>query len=252
VNVVVDQLLTNYQLSGSGEDKLILLLHGWGDAAKGLAALQKELSHKYRVLTPDLPGFGGTQAPAEAWDLDNYAQYLQNLLKKLGLDQPYAVIGHSNGGALAIRSISLGKLQPTKLILLAASGSRAKNSSKRLLLNIIAKAGNLATIWMPARYRQALRKSLYGAAGSDMLVAPQLQNTFKKIVRQDVQADAAALNIPTLLIYAAVDKAVPLTDGQNYQSLIKNSRLEVIQAAGHFLHLDQPAEVNKLIEDFLA
>jgi pimeloyl-ACP methyl ester carboxylesterase len=249
VNIVVDNLLTNYKLSGKG--KLVLLLHGWGDSAKGLAGLQKELSDGYQVLSLDLPGFGATQMPEGVWDLDDYSRFIASALDKLELSQPYVVIGHSNGGALAIRAVSMQLLQPRKIILLAAAGVRTNSQFKRLFLKIIAKTGNIATIWMPERYRQGLRKSLYGAAGSDMLVAPHMQDTFKRTVRQDVQGDAAAIDVPALLIYAADDKAIPLADGRQYHSLIKGSQLEIIQHAGHFVYVDQPEKVTKLIEDFL-
>lgn len=249
MNIVVDNLLTNYKLSGKG--KLVLLLHGWGDTLEGLAGLQEQLSAKYQVLALDLPGFGGTQAPDGIWNLDDYARFVPSALEKLGLNQPYAVIGHSNGGALAIRAAALRLLQPKKMVLLAAAGIRTHNGGRRFLLKIIAKTGNIATLWMPQRYRRALRKSLYGVAGSDMLAVPHMQETFRRTVRQDVQSDAAAISIQTLLVYAADDKAVPLSDGERYQQLIKNSRLEVIEHAGHFLHLEHPEEVTKLIQDFL-
>jgi pimeloyl-ACP methyl ester carboxylesterase len=249
VNIVVDNLLTNYKLAGKG--RLVLLLHGWGDSSAGVAKLQEDLSAGYQVLALDLPGFGGTQAPAAAWDLDDYSRFVAGALEKLELKQPYAVIGHSNGGALAVRAVSMGVLKPRKLVLLAASGVRTNSQAKRLFLKIVAKTGNAATLWMPERYRRGLRKSLYGAAGSDMLVAPHLQVTFKKTVRQDVQGDAASIDTPTLLIYAAEDKAIPLADGRQYRDLIRGSRLEVIPEAGHFLHTDQPEKVAALIREFL-
>lgn len=252
MNIVVDNLLTAYDSSGKDKDRLVLLLHGWGDSAKGLAKLRKDLSDKYRVLALDLPGFGATEAPKTVWDLDDYARFVNAFLKKLDLDQPYAVIGHSNGGALAIRAISLGQLQPKKLVLLAASGVRTNNATKRFFLKIVAKTGNIATLWMPERYRRGLRKSLYGAAGSDMLVMPHLQDTFKKTVRQDVQGDAAALDVPTLLVYAADDRAIPVADGRQYHDLIQGSRLEIIPGAGHFVHNDEPERVAGLIKEFLA
>jgi pimeloyl-ACP methyl ester carboxylesterase len=250
VHIVIDGLLTQYKLAGKG--KLVLLLHGWGDTSQGLAGLQTGLAKQYRVLALDLPGFGQTQAPETAWNLDDYAHFIKHFLGKLELKQPYAVIGHSNGGALAIRSVGLQALKPEKLVLLAASGIRTGGGAKRFILKVIAKTGDIATIWLPERYRQSLRQSLYGAAGSDMLVVPQLQETFKQTVRQDVRADAAAITVPTLLIYGADDRAVPPADGQTYQQLIKNSRLEIIEHAGHFVHTDQPAEVESLVEEFLA
>lgn len=213
--------------------------------------LAKTLAKDYQVLSVDLPGFGKTEAPKEVWDLDNYSEFLESLLKKLGLHDLYAVVGHSNGGAIAIRAINLGKLKPKKLVLLSAAGIRSGQTLKRVVLKIIAKTGNIATIWMPERNRRALRESLYGAAGSDMLVVPGLQETFKKSVRQDVQADAAKLTLPTLLIFAQGDKAVPVSDGRSYNRLIKKSKLEVLGDSGHFVHHDQPAETLRLIKEFL-
>jgi pimeloyl-ACP methyl ester carboxylesterase len=249
MQIVIDDLLVHYNLSGKG--KLLLLLHGWGDSATGLASLHKRLAAKYQVLSPDLPGFGNSQAPNAVWDLDNYADFLQALLDKLEFKQLYAVIGHSNGGALAVRAVSLGRLKPHKLVLLAAAGVRTNNQLKRLFLKIIAKTGNIATLWLPERQRQNLRKSLYGVAGSDMLTVPELQDTFKKTVRQDIQADAVTIDVPTLLVFAANDDAIPVADGRQYKQLIKNSRLEIINDAGHFVHLDKPAEVESLVEEFL-
>lgn len=241
--------MTNYQLTGKG--KLVLVLHGWGDSANGLANLTRSLAEQYQVLSIDLPGFGGTQAPKDVWNLDDYAGFVNKFLTKVDLKQPYAVIGHSNGGALAIRAISLNQLKPSKLVLMAASGIRTKQKSRRIALNIIAKTGNIATLWMPERYRQGLRKSLYTTAGSDMLIAPHLEETFKKTVRQDVQGDASGINLPTLLIYGSDDTAVPVEDGKQYSRLIKGSKLEIIDGSGHFVHLDAAQKVQDLIEEFL-
>lgn len=249
MQIVVNELLTRYETAGNG--RVVLLLHGWGDSLNGMAGLQKALAGNYQVISVDLPGFGQTQAPQAAWNLDNYAEFVAAFLKKLGVQELYAVVGHSNGGALAIRAVSLGALAPQKLVLLAAAGIRTSHGGRRLLLKIIAKAGNIATIWLPERYRRALRKSLYGVAGSDMLVAPHLQETFKITVRQDVQADAAQITLPTLLIYAEDDRAVPLLDGQKYNKLIKNSTLKVLPG-GHFVHIDNAEVVRQAVGEFLA
>lgn len=248
MQVVVNDLLTNYELAGSGQ--LLLFLHGWGDNSAGSTVLRQRLAQKYQVLAPDLPGFGKTQAPKTAWTLDDYAEFVQTLLHKLDLGQPYAVLGHSNGGAIAIRAIALDTLQPQKLILLAAAGIRSGNTARKVFLQILAKLGNIATIGLPERYRKSLRKQLYRASGSDMLVVENMQDTFKNTVKQDVQADAAEVTQPTLLIFGKTDTAVPPQMGQRYHDLIKGSELHML-SAGHFVHLDQPQQTAQLIEDFL-
>lgn len=249
MNIVVDNLLTHYELNGKG--KLLLFLHGWGDQLGGLKNLTQPLEAQYQVLAVDLPGFGDSEAPKGAWDLDNYADFLDKLLKKLDLGEPYAVIGHSNGGALAIRALSLKKLSTDKLVLLAASGVRDSQPMRRAALKTVAKTGKVATFWLPSKKRKQLRAQLYGVAGSDLLVVPGMEETFKKSVRQDVQNDAKKLNLPTMLIYARDDRAVPLEDGERYHSLIKDSKLEVVDDAAHFVHQDQPEQVLDLVKGFL-
>ena len=248
MNIVVDELLTHYEMQGSG--RTLLLLHGWGDSLVGLAGLSNSLSAKYQVVSLDLPGFGTTQPPSAVWNLGNYASFVKDFLVKLQL-KPYAVIGHSNGGALAIHAVASGEISTKKLVLLAASGIRTGHSTRRFVLKAVAKTGNVATFWLPKKTRQNLRKKLYGAAGSDLLVVEHLQETFKQTVRQDVQADAAKLQLPTLLLFADQDKAVPISDGHTYNKLIKNSHLEIISGASHFLHLDEPLKVTQEIEYFL-
>jgi len=248
MNVVVNNLLTHYEMQGDG--RIVLLLHGWGDNLKGLAGLQKSLANNFKVVSLDLPGFGATQIPAGVWGLDNYAEFVRDFLSKIAVE-PYAIVGHSNGGAMAIRGIATAQLKPERLVLLAASGIRSNQSGKRLLLKAVAKAGKVASAWLPKSSQTKLRKKLYGAAGSDLLVVEHLQETFKKIVRQDVQADASKITIPSLLIYADKDRDVPLADGQTYHRLIKNSQLQAVAGAGHFVHLDEPDRVSSLIEDFL-
>ena len=100
MQVVVNSLLTQYERMGAG--KLVLILHGWGDSSKGWLEPAKQLAKHFEVVTVDLPGFGGTQMPEKAWGLSDYAAFIEHFLKKTRL-QPYAVVGHSNGGATAIR-----------------------------------------------------------------------------------------------------------------------------------------------------
>jgi pimeloyl-ACP methyl ester carboxylesterase len=249
MQVIVDNLLIHYELRGDG--KLVILLHGWGDSSQGLESLIRTLSKQYMVLAIDLPGFGGSQAPKSVWDLDNYADFLAQTLLKLDLKNPFAIIGHSNGGAIAMHAMAQSKIMSQKLILLGTAGIRNKNTSHKLLYASIAKIGKAGTVWLPKRQKHILRKKLYGAAGSDMLLMPALEETFKKIVNQDIQIDAAKLTVPTLLIFAQNDNAVPIEDGKKLHQLIEGSKLEILQDSGHFVHLDQPEKVQRLIGEFL-
>src|SRR6185437_2487801 len=100
MQVVVDSLLTEYARVGKG--KTVVILHGWADSSKGWVAQAEKLGERFDVITVDLPGFGGTQMPDSAWGLNDYAKSVGQFLAKIRA-KPFAVIGHSNGGAIAIR-----------------------------------------------------------------------------------------------------------------------------------------------------
>lgn len=249
MQIVVNGLLTTYQQSG--EDKrLLVMLHGWGDSHQTFDVLVSHLSKTYTVVSLDLPGFGASQAPEKVWNLDDYTQFIEGFIKKLKLN-PYAFLAHSNGAALAIRGLATGVLSSEKLVVLSGAGIRDRQKMRKLGLKAIAKSGKAATFWLPSRQKQKLRKALYGAAGSDMLVAPELQETFKKTVSQDVQTDATKLKIPVLLIYGENDRATPPLYGRLYHELINDSTLEIVGGAAHFVHQDQATKVAALIEEFL-
>lgn len=250
MQVVVDSLLTEYDSFGSG--KTVLLLHGWGDDRKTFSALADALSSTFKVVSVDLPGFGKTQIPPEAWDLDSYASFLAAFLQKINAGNVYAIIGHSNGGSIAIRGLANGDLNASKLVLLASAGIRNRQNLRRGVLKVTAKVGKLVTFALPNSLKQKLRTALYQKSGSDILVSPQMQETFVRIVKQDVQQDAAQVSVPTLLIYGDKDTATPPDFGNLYDSLLSDSKLVIVKGAGHFVHHDETSHVNTLVSGFLS
>jgi pimeloyl-ACP methyl ester carboxylesterase len=249
MQVVVDDLLTAYEQSGHG--KVVLLLHGWGDKSAGLKGLQHALAADHKVIAPDLPGFGGTQSPTTVWGLDDYAQFIADFLKKLEIKDLYAVIGHSNGGAIAVRALNKEIFSTDKLVLLASAGLRDVYKGRRKTLRLITKTGKVLASPLPKSIKKKLRQKVYETVGSDMLVAEHLQETFKKVVTDDIQKDASQLSVPTLLIYGENDTATPVWFGEKLHELIDGSTLEILPNAGHFVHLDRPQQVAKAIQEFL-
>jgi pimeloyl-ACP methyl ester carboxylesterase len=250
MQAVVNGLLTSYESRGNGK-QTILLMPGWGDSLATFRGLQTELAKKFTTVSVDLPGFGASAAPQQVWGLDEYAQFVDSFLKKIGVKRPHVIIGHSNGGAVAIRGLSQNTLTTDKLVLIGSAGIRDQQKGKKTALKIIAKTGKAVTFWLPTRTKQKLRQKLYTAAGSDMFVVPHLEETFKKTVSQDVQTDAKKLTAPTLLIYGDQDTSTPPVYGEIFHNHINGSTLEVIANAGHFVHHDQPETVAKLITEFI-
>jgi len=249
MHVVVDGLLTNYQVTGRG--KTVLMLHGWGDSLQGLSQLQLKLSAEHQALSLDLPGFGGTESPKEVWGLDDYANFVKDFTKKINITNLFAVVAHSNGGAIAIRAVAEDYLQADRLVLLSSAGIRGQYKGRLKAIRYVTKTGKLLTRPLPKSTRDKLKKIVYKTVGSEALVAENLQETFKKVVSDDIRSDAKKITQPTLLIYGENDKATPIEYGRILHELMSDSTLEIIGGAGHFIHLDKPQEVFKLITDFL-
>lgn len=246
--LVVNGLLTHYRTAGQG--KTLLLLHGWGDDGSTFEQLSGLLAGEYELYSLDLPGFGKSQTPEHAWELNDYVHFTEKFIEKIN-KKPYAVIGHSNGGAMAIK-LACSNDYPEKLVLVAAAGIRKPFSVKKTMLKMGAKIMKFVTFALPLNMKQSLRRSLYKAIGSDYLVSPHLQETFKKIVAEDVTSVASQIDKPSLLIYGSNDTATPPRYGQIYAGLMKKSRLEIIEGASHFLHHEKTSQVATLIRNFLS
>ncbi len=249
MNVIVNNLLVNYTRRGIG--KPILLLHGWGDRLETFDNLVKQLEDAYELISLDLAGFGKSQAPANTWGLEDYAQQVKLFLKKIDV-QPYVIIGHSNGGAIAIEGLSTHELSAAKLILLASAGVRLPAKGRKLALGMLARSGKVATSFLPKQTRNALQQKLYKAVGSDLLVAPGMKQTFKRIVTQDIQNDAAKLSLPTIIFNGDQDDATPLSFAKILHSRIKKSELIVLPGADHFLHQSRTDEIAIKLRKFLS
>lgn len=248
MNVVVNGLMTNYQTFGRG--KAIVCLPGWADNTTSFAKLVDQLKDRYQLIVLDLPGFGGTESPPNAWSLEDYAGFVCDWLKKININNLEAIVGHSYGGAVAITALAEDHQLANKLVLLAAAGVRGKRGLRKRLLKTTAKVGKLPLYLMPASKRRKLRRNFYNAIGSNLTLLPHMEQTFKRIIGEDVRPAASQLKLPTLLIYGRRDKDTPPADGRKLQMVIENSQLSILDA-GHFLHQDEPQAVAKLIADLL-
>ena len=249
MKIVIDNLVVNYNLVKSS--KMVLLLHGWGDQASGLNNLyQYFIKNGYGVASLDLPGFGQSDNPPIDWDLKKYARFVSKFVSKLGL-KVNILIGHSNGGAIAIKIVSLGLIQPQKLILISSAGIRSQYKLRNKSLRIVAKTAKVATFVLPSNYKKKAKEVFYRVIGSDMLIKEDLIETFKNVVSEDLTLEAEKITIPTLLIYGQNDKATPVLYGQIFHQKIKNSRLEIFDNVGHFIYLEEPGRLNMMIGDFI-
>lgn len=247
--IITENIVTSYTESGSG--KVVLLLHGWGDTKETFAQLEKELSVSYTVISLDLPGFGKTGSPHGPWSLTEYVAFVKAFLDKKEITALYAVVGHSNGGAIAIKALATGAIQAERLVLLASAGIRDTAKGRKRMQWTAAKLAKYPLKVLPPAVQRQIKRRAYASIGSDIYVAEHLQESFKKIVAEDISELAKDVKAPTLLVYGSEDKATPPQFGERLQQLLPSAELKLIDNAGHFVHQEHSGDVNSLVSEFL-
>jgi pimeloyl-ACP methyl ester carboxylesterase len=249
MQVIVDDLNIGYDEYGAS-GKVLVLLHGWGANRKSMHGLAVSLSNRYKVIVPDVPGFGESGKPLTTWGLDEYAQFVMGFARKIGVAKVYGIIGHSNGGAIAIKLASIG-FDCDILVLLAASGIKSRDKGKKLAYKVLTKTGRKATSILPKTVQSKIRSKWYDHLGSEIYHAPGMEKIFKKVAGEDLVIDSAMISAKTLLIYGSEDQATPPVYGRTYHEAIDGSKLDIIEGAGHDVYHDKPNIVKPIILDFL-
>ena len=83
MEVTVKGLKVYYTVEGCGAED-VLILEGWGTNTQVYRPISAQLSQKYRVFTPDLPGFGKSEEPKENWTVGDYAAFVKEVAGKGG------------------------------------------------------------------------------------------------------------------------------------------------------------------------
>jgi pimeloyl-ACP methyl ester carboxylesterase len=250
MNIVVDSQMLNYNDIGSG--KVIILLHGWGSSLQSFSDVANELAKTYRVISIDFPGFGSSPRPHDDWHVQEYAICLQGFLEKLSL-HPHALIGHSFGGRVVLKSVGKKYIHPAKVVLIGSAGVKPVLTNRQLLLKLSAKIGKKVTS-LPVlnKLQFRLRRQLYKKVGAtDYLKANEMQAIFLNVINEDLKNDAEKITQPGLLIYGEDDHDTPVADAQKLHTAIKNSELIIVPNAGHYVHIDAYKSVIELVKDFL-
>ena len=251
MNVTVDNLTLRYETVGEGPD--ILLLHGWGSSLDAFAWLTGRLAKRYRVTALDFPGFGQSQMPPEAWDVEAYAALTLRFMQAVGLQDPI-MIGHSFGGRVIIKLCGTGRVKPQKIVLLDAAGVRHKPSFKARLRTRCFKTAKWALTRKP--WAKACAPTLekvrthFGSADYNS-APPVLRQTLVKVVNEDLTPLLPHITASTLLIYGERDTATPVAVAKLMEQAIPDAGLCVIPGAGHWAFVEQPGRVAAILDSFL-
>lgn len=245
-SIITSQQLIVYDVLNQEGRKALVFLHGWrseGLVWKDIA--EKISSQGFAVYMLDLPGFGSSPKPKNPFSVGDYADVVAEFIKKLKLNN-VILIGHSFGGRVAIKLLAMYPDSAEKLVLVDSAGVGAGKSSEASFLAKIAKP------FFKPNFMQSLKKKIYKEIGAEDYVAtPQLKETFLKVINEDLSGQLAQIDKPTLIVWGKDDKETPLESGKIINGKIKNSKLVVLENAGHFSFLDKPQEFFEEVMKFI-
>lgn len=224
----------------------VIILHGWTKTLDKWNGFIDALGKKgIKIELPKIPGL--TKNLEEIWHLEDYVNWLHNIANKE--KDKVILIGHSNGGRIALAFANQYPEKVKKLILIDSAGiyhNELPHKIKRIVFKTIAKIGKKLTS------SRSLKNILYKLAReSDYKEAdPNVKKTMINLISADLKPILSHIQIPTLIIWGAQDKITPLSDGILMNNLIKNSKLEIIKDARHSPQFTNPEKVTNLILTF--
>jgi len=259
----VDGVRLHYVEAGQGEP--VVLIHGLGASTFSFRYLIPELAQAYRVIALDLKGFGYSARPAGG-DYSQTAQaaLVEQAMARLGVERA-AVIGHSMGGAVAMRLALLAPARISRLVLVASATDHEMRRGvlpARLFRPLLPLGALLA--WHRRRVRRLwFRTAVHDPAHltPDVLEGYFRSSRMKGHMRalgallahrsRDEPLAPERIQQPALILWGEHDRWLPLARGEELARRIPNARLLPIRTAGHLPLEEQPESCNRAILAFL-
>ena len=215
----------NYEVEGEGEP--VILLHGWLTDLESMRPLTTNLVKKFKVYLVDVVGFGKSDLPEEPLNSQDFAEFLQEFMEKLKIENP-VLIGHSNGGRIIINAVGRKLVKAKKIVLIDSAGIKPHHSAPYYLKLAVFKTGKLFLNLLPntkgiKEFKERLRNKV---GSSDYKASPTvLKDTMKIILKEDVKDLLPNIDVPTLLIWGSLDTATPISDAKIMEKLIPDCRI---------------------------
>jgi pyruvate dehydrogenase E2 component (dihydrolipoamide acetyltransferase) len=255
IYIDVDGRTIRYLEAGrEDEGRPIVLIHGFGSDLNNWMFTQPGLAETHRVIALDLPGHGGSSKDVGAGDLTVLSASVVELLAALDIPKAH-LVGHSLGGAVALRMALEKPAQVASLTLISPAGfgeeidgsfitefiAAGRRRQLQPVLEKLFKNKSLVSRDMAEDLLKYKRLDGVGAALSKMAVANFADGRQKEVLRGRL---AELGKIPVQVIWGAADQIIP---ARHAEGLPPNVRTYVLPDAGHMPQMENAAQVNRLI-----
>lgn len=246
---VVDAGGSGTRVLDDGAGDPVVVLHGWGGRIEAMAPVLSCLRDSFRVVALDLPGFGESPPPPQAWGTPEYAGFVRATIAALDVGRAHFV-GHSFGAKVALHIAASHPDAVDKLVLVGSPGIRRAPSGRVRAKRVLSRtARSIGRLGRPGR---AVRDAIYSRiASADYRDAGPLRPVLTRVVNEDLRPLMPRVAAPTLLVWGERDDAVPIAHARIMQSMIPDAGLVVFDGAGHFAYLDEPARFCRVVRHFL-
>ena len=255
---------TNVHLQGTGPE--VLLLHGSGAGVSAWANWKltiPALAKRFRVIAPDVLGFGYTSVPAETrFRLDVWCGHILDLLDTLGVARTH-VVGNSFGGALALALAIRAPERVDRMVLMGSAGIEfeltdaldqvwtyptSREEMGSLLRQLTANPDLVSDELVALRYRASRRPEVQ-AIFPRLFPSPRQQGI--RLLASGEEA-IRAIRRESLIIHGREDQVVPPEVGYRLFRLLPNSRLYMFSRCGHWAHFEHAEVFHLLLLKFLS
>jgi pimeloyl-ACP methyl ester carboxylesterase len=262
----IDGIRLHYQEKGSGVP--LVLLHGFTSSTYSWKDIFEPLSKNFRVIAVDLKGFGFSGKPDGDYTRRAQAELVAHLLNHLKIEKAW-LAGNSMGGEVALNFALQNPQRVTGLILIDGAGVDVKGSGSLapgyLLVPIVGRVLMALALTSDNLVREGLEKSFY----DDAKVTPErIAYYYRPLKTRDgqlaalrartqsgqfpIEPELPRISSPTLIIWGADDQLIPLEAGRKMNSLIKGSKLVIIERCGHVPQEEKPERVVDEIAGFVS
>jgi len=240
----------------------VVLVHGLnGSALRDWQDQLRLLSKRYHVLDIVLPGFDKQNGKPSHYSVPYFSDVIHRFTERY-IKPPYDLIGHSMGGAIALRHALYYPDEINRLVLVDVAGVLHRISYSRELVGHWVRGGTGEHSGLAGFLEKMTVKLL--SSGEDL---PGTENNANdellrstndphalaaiQLVRQDFSGQLVGLWVPTLLIWGGEDPIAPLRTAYSLDERLPNSRLRIIPGAKHMPMLENSEAFNKALFPFL-
>ena len=255
---------TNYLEGGKGD--AVVLIHGSGPGVTAYAnwrPVLPALAENFRVLAPDMVGFGFSERPANIeYGLQTWADQVVGLMDTLELPTAH-MVGNSFGGAIALRIAAQHPDRVGKLVLMGSMGVpfpiteglervwgyEPSFENMRKVLDVFAYSRDLVNDELAeVRYRGSIQPGFQESFAA-MFPAPRQRWVEAMCTPED---DIRRLPHRTLIVHGREDKVIPVQTSLRLMELIDNADLSVFSHCGHWSMIERTKDFNRSVSEFFS